>query len=40
MNKEAVGTTQPTFEDLTIDDNLPELDRVVRYVKSTIALQR
>jgi len=32
--------TTPTFEDLSIDDNLPELDRVVRYVKSSIGLQR
>lgn len=32
--------TAPTFEDLSIDDNLPELDRVVRYVKSSIGLQR
>lgn len=30
----------PTFEDLSIDDDLPELDRVVRYVKSSIGLQR
>ena len=28
------------FEDLTIDDDLSLLDRVVRYVKSGIALQR
>lgn len=32
--------SQPTFEDLTIDDNLSELQRVVRYVKSSIGLQR
>lgn len=30
----------PTFEDLSIDDDLSELDRVVRYVKSSIGLQR
>jgi hypothetical protein len=30
----------PTFEDLTIDDNLSEQQRVVRYTKSTIGLQR
>lgn len=30
----------PTFEDLTIDDQLSEQQRVVRYVKSTIGLQR
>ena len=40
ISKEPVGTTQPTFEDLIIDDKLPELERVVRYVKSSIALQR
>ena len=28
------------FEDLTIDDDLTLLDRVVRYVRSGIALQR
>ena len=28
------------FEDLTVDDDLPLLDRVVRYCRSTIALQR
>jgi hypothetical protein len=28
------------FEDLTIDDDLSLLERVVRYVKSGIALQR
>lgn len=32
--------TTPTFEDLSIDDNLSELERVVRYCKSTIGLQR
>jgi hypothetical protein len=30
----------PTFEDLSIDDNLSELERVVRYCKSSIGLQR
>lgn len=30
----------PTFEDLTIDDRLSEHQRVVRYVKSSIGLQR
>jgi hypothetical protein len=30
----------PTFEDLTIDDKLSEHQRVVRYSKSTIGLQR
>lgn len=28
------------FEDLTIDDDLSLLDRVIRYVRSGIALQR
>lgn len=30
----------PTFEDLTIDENLSELQRLVRYSKSNIGLQR
>lgn len=30
----------PTFEDLSIDDDLSQLDRVVRYSASAIALQR
>ena len=30
----------PTFEDLTIDDTLTELQRIVRYAKSSIGLQR
>ena len=30
----------PTYDDLTIDDCLPLLDRVVRYSTSSIALQR
>lgn len=28
------------FEDLTVDDDLPIIDRVVRYTRSSIALQR
>lgn len=28
------------FEDLTVDDDLPVLERVVRYSRSQIALQR
>ena len=28
------------FEDLTVDDDLPVLERVVRYTRSQIALQR
>lgn len=35
-----VVKTAPTFEDLTIDDKLSEHQRVVRYSKSTIGLQR
>ena len=31
---------QPRFEDLTIDDDLPRLPRLQRYVRSSIALQR
>ena len=31
---------QPRFEDLTIDDDLPLLPRIQRYVQSSIALQR
>lgn len=34
------NNTAPTFEDLSIDDNLTEIERVVRYCKSTIGLQR
>lgn len=30
----------PTFEDLSIDDDLTQLERVVRYSSSSIALQR
>ena len=35
-----VVKSAPTFEDLTIDDKLTEHQRVVKYVKSTIGLQR
>jgi hypothetical protein len=31
---------QVRFEDLTVNDDLPLLDRVVRYTRSQIALQR
>jgi hypothetical protein len=31
---------QPTFEDLSIDDNLTELQRLNRYSRSAIGLQR
>lgn len=30
----------PTFEDLSIDDELTQLQRLVRYSSSSIALQR
>lgn len=30
----------PTFEDLSIDDDLSQLERIVRYSRSSIALQR
>lgn len=30
----------PTFEDLTIDDTLTEVQRIVKYAKSAIGLQR
>lgn len=30
----------PTFEDLTIDDKLTEHQRLIRYAKSSIGLQR
>ena len=33
-------TSAPTFEDLSIDDSLTELQRLVRYTKSSIGLQR
>jgi hypothetical protein len=31
---------QVRFEDLTVNDDLPLLDRVVKYTRSQIALQR
>jgi hypothetical protein len=34
------GGPVPTFDDLSIDDNMSQLDRVVKYSTSTIALQR
>lgn len=34
------GNQAPTFEDLAIDDELSELQRVVTYTKSSIGLQR
>eukprot|EP01036_Dinobryon_divergens_P028473 gene28473-37423_t len=34
------SNTQPTFEDLTIDDSISELERLIKYTKSSIGLQR
>lgn len=36
----AVEDDAVRFEDLTVDDDLPLLERVVRYSRSQIALQR
>lgn len=36
----ANNNNQPTFEDLTIDDGISELERLVKYAKSSIGLQR
>jgi len=38
--KQPAVAAAPTFQDLTVDDQLSELQRVVRYSKSNIALQR
>jgi hypothetical protein len=35
-----LGGPVPTFDDLSIDDNLTQLERVVKYSTSSIALQR
>ncbi|KAG5179202.1 hypothetical protein JKP88DRAFT_247621 [Tribonema minus] len=35
-----LGGPVPTFDDLSIDDNLSQLERVVKYSTSSIALQR
>jgi hypothetical protein len=40
QSKAPVTKAAPTFEDLTIDDSLSEQQRIVRYSKSTIGLQR
>mmetsp|Transcript_9745 Transcript_9745/g.21862 ORF Transcript_9745/g.21862 Transcript_9745/m.21862 type:complete len:880 (+) Transcript_9745:241-2880(+) len=40
QSKAPVSKPAPTFEDLTIDDTLSEQQRIVRYSKSTIGLQR
>lgn len=40
QNKSNGPNQAPTFEDLAIDDELSELQRVVTYTKSSIGLQR
>eukprot|EP00978_Attheya_sp_CCMP212_P032959 scaffold130822_cov39-Attheya_sp.AAC.2 len=40
IGEDASNNAALRFEDLTIDDDLPLLDRVVRYCRSGIALQR
>ena len=44
MVEEGIPVQEPDdairFEDLTVDDDLPVIDRVERYTKSQIALQR
>ena len=40
QQENAPQNPNPTFEDLSIDDNLSQLDRLVRYTKSSIGLQR
>jgi hypothetical protein len=32
--------TPPTYEDLSIDENLTELERITSYAQSTIGLRR
>ncbi|CAK4668749.1 unnamed protein product [Aphanomyces euteiches] len=40
LSNHPMGSGGATFEDLAIDDTLTDLERVVRYVHSNIALQR
>ena len=40
QQSEKPQNANPTFEDLSIDDNLSQIDRLVRYSKSSIGLQR
>lgn len=40
MPSEAAGGDPVRFEDLTVDDDMPILDRVVMYCQSQVALQR
>lgn len=35
-----LAADEERFEDLTVDDDLPLLDRIVRYTRSQVALQR
>lgn len=39
-SRQQQATTSPTFEDLTIDPKLSAIERLVRYHKSSISLQR
>jgi hypothetical protein len=39
-NDDSDDDEQVRFEDLTVNDDLPLLDRVVKYTRSQIALQR
>lgn len=39
-NRNEVSNSTPTFEDLSIDPSLTEIQRLEKYVKSSIALQR
>ena len=38
--RQQISNLQPTFEDLSIDDKLSELQRLIRYSRSAIGLQR
>ena len=40
QQENAQPNVNPTFEDLSIDDNISQIDRLVRYIKSSIGLQR
>lgn len=37
---EAAAAAAPTFKDLTLDDKLDDVQRIVQYATSAIALQR
>ena len=38
--KQPAVAAVPTFQDLAVDDNISDLERIIRYSKSNIALQR